>query len=85
MRDTTERVATKTTARILGASTKWVIAKMERGELPIGIYTKNGNKADPKIFVGLLAAWLNISREELVEKIEKVEGGEHGAETGVEV
>lgn len=73
-----ERLTTAEAAAVLGASTGWVREKMRLGQLPIGIYSKQGDRADPKIFLGMLAEYLRIDREELKQMILKMEGETDG-------
>lgn len=68
-----ERVRTATAAKILGTDPGYIIYKMEKGELPIGEYEKNGKKASVKIFVGKLAKYLEIDRDVLLSKIREIE------------
>ena len=67
-----ERVTTEEAAWIMGASTGWVREKMRLGQLPIGIYSKNGAKANPVILLGPLAEYLRMDRTELREQIKEM-------------
>ena len=67
-----ERVSTEEAAWIMGSSAGWVREKMRLGQLPIGIYSKNGAKANPVILLGPLAEYLRMDRDELRQQIEKM-------------
>lgn len=74
-----ERIRTETAAKILGAAPSYIVYKMSRGELPIGEYDKTGKKASVKIYIGKLARYLEMDREDLLHKINEIEGGEEDA------
>lgn len=67
-----ERVSTEEAAWVMGSSAGWVREKMRMGQLPIGIYSKNGAKANPVILLGPLAEYLRMDRDELRQQIEKM-------------
>lgn len=70
-----ERIKTKTAAKILGASTPYVIEMMAQGRLPIGEYRKNGKVASVYIYAGPLAAYLMTTREEIFQQVKEIESG----------